>query len=87
VFQTVPPRGDVSLVHVADMLESTRTLSTTQRRDVFASNGICYDRVLKYYSTVVFMERMIGMDGMDCMDCMHQDYWQKIRDIFGIKSD
>jgi hypothetical protein len=43
--------------------------------------------VLKYYSTVVFMERMIGMDGMDGMDCMHQDYWQKIRDIFGIKSD
>jgi hypothetical protein len=61
------------------MLESTRSLSIDHRRDVFSSNGISYDRVLKYYSNVVFMERM--------MDKADQDYWQKIRHVFGIRSD
>jgi hypothetical protein len=60
VFQVYPPKHHVSLRDVEETMIATTNLSVGDKREVFLSVGIDYDRVEKYYGQVKYLEAIWG---------------------------
>ena len=52
IFQVVPPRNHVSINDVEDVLCATVNMDYKNKKDIFAANGIDYDKVDLYYDKV-----------------------------------
>jgi hypothetical protein len=62
VFQTAPPRGNVTLEECAEAMHACRDFARTQDRvDYCASLGIDYLRVVAYHDRIQSLERLFAL--------------------------
>jgi hypothetical protein len=52
VFQVKPPLNNVSINDVEDVMFATANMDYKNKKDIFAANGIDYDKVDLYYNKV-----------------------------------
>lgn len=76
VFQADPPPMKVVTIEDIDsLMVLTNRMSEKNRRDVFYSQGIDYDKVREYYDDVVFMDRMyINSPGLPRQELAQREF-------------
>ena len=62
VFQTNPPRANVTYADVSEALDATHKLRYKDKVEYFYCRGIDYQSVIKYYDVMIRMEASIEKD-------------------------
>lgn len=60
LFQTWPPRNQVTHYDVRDCLDACSKLKDSDKKDYMYSLGIDYDRINKYYGIVTNLDQLFS---------------------------
>lgn len=58
VFQTNPPRNNVSIFDIQDAMEASIKMKPCEKKDYFYAQGIDYNNVFKYYTIVIMLMKL-----------------------------
>lgn len=80
IFQVYPPRNDVTIADVEDIIYMTNNMNDMNKRELYSMYGIDYDRVDKYYTTVVYLEKMYSISvGVDLLHHLLLSVWRLLK--------
>lgn len=76
VFQIYPPRNQVTLRDVDDLLTATTKLEVDDKKSTFYAHGADYDRVMKYHMQVKYLNTIYyKKTTLEVLDSLYYPLW------------